>query len=391
MDGQATGDRQDPDQPGLRGTDHNILRRLTGDPDLVLPGPIDVSPDPTDGPGPITSLIGRQAQAPLSTTPSPDSQAVTRPEPRLGPGGGPAPRREGARSSRSSASLPVSSFDTGHQVTLDDPRTHWAVWLACGIGAALIGQAAAWWFFHAAETFGGAMMFSLALLAGMIHPLFQRNAQEIWTRSLSADRANAFLARDLLVLFLGLILGYGLLPLAMGAESYASTFSGIARFVDARRIHLLSFDHGRVVDILANNLRVFLVFFLIGLLFRYVGTLIVVVYNAATWGVVFAAALSGSLDRGAGLAEAAVFLAAVTPHLMVETLAYLLAAMAGIFLSRGALRYRWTSERFLSVGAAVLRLAGLGAVLVATAAILESTWAHALVQWAFRHAQALGG
>jgi hypothetical protein len=407
-------ERKPRPEPALSGTDRIILAALTGRPDGVAPpdfgppGPVEVD----DGPavGSTTGVDTRAVTKPWGSGQPRESGHPAAQAPTLGdaptvplplrPASNRSPAESAgamrtvqgrAPSSRSSASLPVSSFDTGSHVSLDDPRTNPLVWLGFGMCAALLGQGAAWWFFHAGDTFGGAMMFSLALLAGVIHPLFQRNAQEIWSRRLTPGQANRLLAGDLLVLFLGLILGYMAVPLAMGAESYATAFSGISRFVDARRIQLLSFDHGNVGGILFNNIRVFLVFFLIGLLFRYVGTLIVVVYNASTWGVVFAAALSGTIAAGSGPVEIAVFMMAVAPHLVVETLAYLLAAMAGIFLSRGALRYAWTSERFLSVGAAVLSLAGFGILLVALAAVLEATWAHHLIHWAFRDAHALGG
>ena len=59
---------------------------------------------------------------------------------------------------------------------------------------------------------------------------------------------------------------------------------------------------------------------------------------------------------------------ALAPHIIVETLAYVLASMAGIFLSRGATRYSWFSLRFRNVGKAVLYLVAAGIIAVVVAA-----------------------
>ena len=293
---------------------------------------------------------------------------------------------ETRRTTRSSNSLPVSSFVGDHEVDLDQDRTGWWVWLGTGVGAALLAQGAAWYFFHGTDTFGGALMFAIAVLAGMIYPLFQRNAKEIWSRRRTPGQANLLLVADLLCLFMGLITGFLLLPLVMGTTAYAEVFSGIARFVDVRRASLARFDFADVGHILLVNLRVMLVFFLIGLLFRYVGTLLVVVWNAATWGVVFAASLAGTLwgtRQGSGW-EGAQLALVVLPHLIVETAAYLFAATAGIFLSRACQRYRLTSDRFEQVGRTVLMLLTTALVLVVAAALLEGIWGCWLARLWFR-------
>jgi uncharacterized membrane protein SpoIIM required for sporulation len=276
---------------------------------------------------------------------------------------------------RSSGALPVSSFDADQKIDLDQPRTAWFVWLMLGFMAAVVAQGAAWWFFHGTDTFGGALMFAIAALAGFVFPLFQRNAKEIWSRRLTPLYANLLLFGDLLLLFAGLMAGFLAVPLALGMTTYAEVFSGIARFVDVRRTSLGSFDFSGTREILQVNVRVAMVFFLIGLLFRYVGTLIVVVWNASTWGVVFAAALAGGLvDTGTGIGAGLRLGAVVLPHLLVETAAYLCSAMAGIFLSKAVQRYRFMGERFEIVGRSVLSLLAVSLALVVLAALLEGIW-----------------
>ena len=295
---------------------------------------------------------------------------------------------------RSSASLPVSSFDAEPRIDLQAPRTRWWIWLSLGLAAAVLSQGFAWWFFSSADTFGGALMFAIAGLAGFIYPLFQRNAKEIWAHQFRPRTANLLLLGDLLLLFSGLIAGFMAVPLVIGMETYHTIFSGITRFIDLRRASLASFDFAGTPDLILVNLRVAVVFFLVGLLTRYVGTLIVVVWNAATWGVVFAAGITGGLTgeaiSGAAKWSAGLQLAAVAlPHLMVETVAYLCTAMAGIFLSRAAQRYRWTGERFAMVAQAVLWLLLAALVLVVLAALLEGVWGRWLASLWFKPWQAI--
>ena len=168
-----------------------------------------------------------------------------------------ARRKPPQSSNRSSASLPVSSFDSGAPL-ISTPRTAIYIWLGLGCAAGFGGQLAAWWFFHASDTLGGAMMFSIAMLAGSIFPLFQRNSKEIWTRKLSPNKANLLLTKDILAVYLGLLIGYAALPLIIGVEWYSEVFSAISGFVDTRRMNLLGFDHGDFFSIIINNFRVFL-------------------------------------------------------------------------------------------------------------------------------------
>ena len=349
-------------------------------------------PSHPDGPKkPIASLSGAKILSVEADSSSaawkdgidlgPDTEAFKLPKPPRRPLR--TPDDETKRTTRSSSSLPVSSFLGDGEIDLNQPRTGRWVWLRLGVLMSLMAQGAAWWFFHGTDTFGGALLFAVAGLAGFIFPLFQRNAKELWSGRLGPWEANGLLLLDLLVLFLGLVAGFLILPLVLGADTYGQLFSGIARFVDVRRASLGNFAFSGTLDIILVNLRVAMVFFLIGLFFRYVGTLIVLVWNASTWGVVFAASISGGLAGGkATLLDGVRLGVVVMPHLVIETGAYLCAAMGGIFLSRALGRYRLMSDRFEQVGRSVLILVAVAMVMVILAAMLEGLWGRWLArQW----------
>ena len=86
-------------------------------------------------------------------------------------------RKPPQSSSRLSASLPVSSFDSGTPVDLQTPRTAIYVWLALGLRCRPRRAISCMVVFPRCDTLGGAMMFSIAMLAGSIFPLFQTKFQ----------------------------------------------------------------------------------------------------------------------------------------------------------------------------------------------------------------------
>lgn len=283
---------------------------------------------------------------------------------------------------RTLARLPLSAFDADADVDITVPRPWWPTWLLLGFLAALVGQGAGWWFFRGHDTFNGALLFTLCALAGLIYPVFQRNSKEIWSGQVPPGTANLWLMRDMGLLFSGITLGFLATTVTVGAAAYQAEFPAGGTLIDLRRLAWTSFDFAPLKDILANNLRVFLVFLLVGLLFRYVGILFIVIVNAAHWGVVLGAAACGTLQFGrGGWIDAIALLATVAPHLALELAAYVLAGMAGIFLNRGLMRYTVTSRHFTTVATASLQITVLGLALVIAAAVAEVLIGGTLGAW----------
>ncbi len=292
-------------------------------------------------------------------------------------------RQRRRRSDRQrSVRLPDSSFEPGTRpVDLDQPRSHFLVWLGLGFAFALVGQALAWWFFQAAWTWSGALLFTVCGLGGWIFPVFQRNAKEIWSHRRPARVANLLLALDLSMLYLGVLAGYAALTVLLGPGpegGYLAAFKGLDDVIDAIGVDLTdrSFDTFHLLAL--HNLRVLAVFFLVGLILRYLGLLFVVVYNAAVWGVLLVVAVSGELagwEAGGGL-RCLLFVIGILPHTLLETLAYVLAAMAGVFSGRCVLQYRPSSKPFTRVGRSILRLLAVAFFVLLLAVIFEVFFAH---------------
>ena len=279
------------------------------------------------------------------------------------------------RRKRSWLSLPPSSFDPdydGRSLQLSHP----VVWLALALAASLIGQSAALYFFHnayaGAQTWTCSLLFTLCGLGGIVYPAFQRHARDSWQRPGAARGANVRLALNLSMLFLGVACGYALLPLLMGVTTYGGLINGADELLRNERSVLAHMHFHGVAEIWLHNIRVFTIFLLVGLIFRYLGILFVIIYNASLWGLLYAGAIEGSLfaEETTGW-QVLGFVLCMVPHVIGEIAAYVIAAMAGVFFARLISRYRLLSPKLIPIAQSILFLVGVGLVVLTAAALIE--------------------
>lgn len=288
--------------------------------------------------------------------------------------------RVGAR-----AFSPEDAFETHTAIRpVVGRRAGWQVWLAYGLIGALIGQVAGAYTMRATGlggAFAGSAMFTVVILGGYIFPRFQRNSFEIWNGLATPRRANLALARDLTALFGGILLGFALLAGVLGADSYAAWFDGSATLL-GRRPGLGDPSMAAALPLMLHNLRILLLLLLVGVVFRYLGLLFAMVWNAAAWGVTWAAALQGLPGvTNSHLLALLVLILAAGPHLLLEAAGYCLATSGGIFARRGLDRYRVGSRTLEIVSRAALHHVGIGATLVVIAALVEGCWAPLILRW----------
>jgi hypothetical protein len=227
-----------------------------------------------------------------------------------------------------------------------------------------------------------ASLVSIFLVAIYLAPtakgLLDRNRHQIFVAAVPPRRANLELGLALAVLFFAMFTAWLLAARALallhlgelaGPELLQQPAGGAA----ATRIPDL-------VSLLRHNAGVFAGCFLTALVYRHGGLLLVLGWNAARWGALLSelAASGGALRAGAW--SAASVLLRFGPHLIAEALAYVAAAMAGVFLSRALARHRLDSETFARAGRAVLGILIVGLGLLALAAALESALAPAVLE-----------
>lgn len=213
--------------------------------------------------------------------------------------------------------------------------------------------------------------------------LLDRNRDDIWVEQRDPRAANLQLARSLLVLFFGVLCAYALAVLLLDADRLEEWFGPqLGAYAHGP---LTDVDFGAARDLLAHNGRVMAIAFFFALVYREGGLLFVLGWNASRWGILFSYAALMAHQEGAGSVMGHVVrtMICVLPHLVLEVVAYVLVAMAGVFLHKALRRYQLTSARFARVGRAVLVLVAIAAVALGAAAVAESRLAPWLVDRLF--------
>jgi uncharacterized membrane protein YidH (DUF202 family) len=229
----------------------------------------------------------------------------------------------------------------------------------------------------------GVFLIALAQ-AATVGGLLDRNRQDIWTNKTSPRRANWQLALALLTLFVGVLTTYLLVAMFAPEDRLLSMFGRqLGRFGGNS---ITEVEYGDFLSLAANNLKVSGVCFLLSLVFRQGGMLLVLAWNASIWGAVFpylARTAPDSAEVGPFLYLAKTALC-ITPHLLLEALGYVLVAMGGVFLSRALERYELASAPFNRVALAVLAICAGGVTTILLASAVESTVAPALIGTLFQ-------
>lgn len=250
---------------------------------------------------------------------------------------------------------------------------------ATSLATGLVGILAGALLFPAHASLVGGFLVALAQ-GPLVEALLDRNRDDIWARRLPSVAANGRLARSLLALFLGIfaayVVGVQAAPFARIEGWFGVQLGGFASG-SLRDVHF-----GTLGELLLRNGGVMVVCFATAVLYGHGGMLLVLAWNASRWGVIFSwvARVAAHEAGGSPVASLTRTLACILPHLALEATAYILVAMGGVFVTRGALRHRLGSPELAQVAGAVLRIVAVAAAVLAAAAAVESTVAPALAQ-----------
>lgn len=242
---------------------------------------------------------------------------------------------------------------------------------ARALAATLLGVGCALLLFPSQASIIGVVLTAFAQ-AETVNGLLDRNRDEVWGGEVSTFRANLRLAQALLATFLGVFVAY-VLAVQIAPERRLEACFGeqLGSFVGGS---VTDIDFGTFVSLLRHNALVLVGSFLFALVYQHAGMLLILAWNAARWGVVFSyiARRAGATPDVATVSYLASTVACILPHLVLEATAYVLAAMSGVFLSRGGRRYALTSTRFMQVGYAVLRIGATGVLFLLAAVAFEA-------------------
>jgi uncharacterized membrane protein SpoIIM required for sporulation len=216
--------------------------------------------------------------------------------------------------------------------------------------------------------------------APLVEALLDRNREQIWKEGVAARQANVQLAMGLSALFTGVFVTYFIAVLWVDTQVMELWFEWQLDRLPSASFETISF--GSFDEILSRNIVVAFAALLAALIYRHGGMLLVLAWNASTWGAVFSCIvrLASADGESSPLLYTVKMLFCILPHLVTEAVAYVLIAMSGVFISRALTRYRWTSDPFNQVGRAVLNILAFATVLLIVASLIEAHWAPLAIQ-----------
>jgi len=248
---------------------------------------------------------------------------------------------------------------------------------AASLGAAIVGVATSHVLFPTEAGVISVFLTSFSLLH-IVNNLFELNRREIWEEIASPYKANRMLGLALLAVFLGILSGYGLFAAVLNPDAARALLSEqLGDFQDIKRgFGLAQIHFGSFSEILRHNFSVLLVVLLFSLLFRAGGLLLIVAWNASSWGSVFGF-IARTVLSGLGLRDGLLPLLAsylgFSLHLVLESAGYVLCAMAGLFMSKAFTKYFFDFKRFVRVTRASVLIFAFALFLIVLSAFFEST------------------
>ena len=216
----------------------------------------------------------------------------------------------------------------------------------------------------------------LATLGVMPSFLIVMESYKSATSETNDFRANFRLTKRILGIFVGVFLAFFICTITMPIGQLLKDFS----------IHLDSvitltkpnYQPEHFLGILGNNLLVAVGVFFLSVLYRIGGATLVLSWNAAMWATIFSYFVGmQSMVEGTSFISASSFLVAVFPHTLLEAIAYIIAAIAGILLMRNFVRNTVCPETMKPVGI----LFAVAILFVIIGSIAETTWAPHALEW----------
>ncbi len=219
-----------------------------------------------------------------------------------------------------------------------------------------------------------AIFLTPAALVQRFDGLLEENRELIWQGD--SGGVNRVTAVSVLSLFVGVLAVYAAAVSFLPNTRIDKATAVVAQLARIGEDTILTRRFGSFLPLLAYNAGVLVTLSIVSAVYRSLGALLVLSWNAARW----ATALSMLIRRAAAATTISKVLfvgvawAAILPHLLLEAAAYVTGSISAIFFSRALLLYRWDDPQVPSVRRAVGRLYLAAFVLLIMGALSESTF-----------------
>lgn len=227
-----------------------------------------------------------------------------------------------------------------------------------------------------------AVMLASAAMIPKFNTILAINRERIWAEQGSGRRANAKSIISGLSIFVGMFLGFLVVGILTNDTTLEEHFQFILQEAQIDADIVLSPERFSLgPSIFVHNLMVMIAFAALAFLYRSLGMMIALGWNASVWAITLVLFVgSGSQMDVHPVTYALLVIVAIIPHLLLEAAAYITGSLSAIFLSRGVTRYKVSDPRLKRVLVAVLVLASLSVGLLAVGAVLEHYYAPAILE-----------
>ena len=213
-----------------------------------------------------------------------------------------------------------------------------------------------------------------AAMTPRLNQILELNRARIWSGEGNGRRVNLASMISGLSLFSGMFVAVMAIGIVSSDAVLIKDFNFIVTRIQLDTNTVLSperFSQG--VSIFQHNLSVLITLALMSFVYRSLGAMFALGWNAGVWGVTIVLFMGGGRDTELNtVVYGSMILIAIIPHLIVEAASYLIGALAAIFLSRGLTIYRLNDTRLNRVMSAVGVLAILSVGLLVSGALLEN-------------------
>ena len=212
-----------------------------------------------------------------------------------------------------------------------------------------------------------------AAMAPRFNKILELNRVKIWSEEGSGRRANRNSIISGLCIFIGIFVAFLIVGGTSSEETLQRDFGFILQNTSIDRDAVLSvarFEHG--MSIFTHNIFVLLSFGILSFLYRSLGAMIALGWNAGVWGVTITLFMGGGYESELSrMMYGIVVLTAIMPHLILEAGGYIVGSLSSIFFSRAFILYRIQDPRLIRVSVAVMVLAVASVLLLALGALVE--------------------
>lgn len=222
---------------------------------------------------------------------------------------------------------------------------------------------------------GSVSVFLVAIALGdRCSDLLAENRESILEQNIPSARANRRTALSFLAMFAGILVAYVAAALYFGEDHVEPAF-GFA--LEAAHLHadtILTRRFDSFLSILQHNLVVLACVTALSFVYRSIGALFALAWNACVWGYVLTVLIWRGLETtdSSGFGFVVIAAAALFPHLLLEGLAYVLAALAAVYMSKALFKYPIRHPVMPRVAQSSLGHLMLAIGCVAAAALCES-------------------